>query len=104
MDLALARLRRGAQVADVVARVMADTVEIWVGNCLEVVIDHEELLGLLKRPQWNFIAFEPIRFHCYPGRLSGISIGSRHHALADLEPLREALLAARAAKLERQRP
>jgi hypothetical protein len=98
MDVALARINRGAQVADVVARVMAETVEIWVGTCLEVVIDHDELLRFLQRPQWHYVTFEPIRFHHYPGRMSGVSIGSRHHALADLDPLRGALLAAREAR------
>jgi len=90
MDVHLATIRRGAQVAEVVARVRAETVEFWVGQCLEVVIAHDELLEYLEAPmpQWNYAAFEPIRLHYYPGQLSGISIGSRHHALADLEELK----------------
>jgi len=93
MDVHLATIRRGAQVAEVVARVRAETVEFWVGQCLEVVIGHDELLEYLERPlpHWDYHDFAPIRLHYYPGQMSGISIGTRHHALADLEPLRNQL-------------
>lgn len=101
MDVMLARVQRGVQVADVIARVRADTVEIWVGQCLEVAIFHEELLEYLDRPQGSVFAYEPIRFHFHPGQMSWISIGSRHHALADLEPLRQALVLHREARRAR---
>jgi hypothetical protein len=77
---------------------MADTVEFWVGRCMEVVVDHADLLAFFDAADTHHVVFDPIHLYAYPGQMQAVSVGTRHHALADLEALRNLLVAYRSAR------